>query len=203
MEKTVFFTLPSFLRLCQVGTKEKIDTLSRKFNSTSSYDFYHTLTKAIRLNVEGRYPEEIDDVLNSPSNSREREYNLAAYKMFEKKYARKRSIELIEKPKVFYFKEFPVAIKCDPVFSTVEGGNLISHAIWATRNPELERRTAAIGCLILKNCYRKTSLANTIFAIADLASGNRTKESFINNSTSLVLKSDLNTICTLINDINT
>lgn len=192
------FSLASFLRICQMDTGQQITAIERKLNSSSGYDFYHSLNKAIQARVKGSSSEEIDDILKSPSNASEREYNLAAYRVFEERYARKKGIEVVRQQRTYKVPNSLISVICDPVFSTTESGTKWVHCIWASRTPPLQSKYAAVGCLMLRECYRTSGLANSIFAIANLTNGKRVGEKSIGNATAAILRSDANTLTQLI-----
>jgi len=198
---TVNFSLGSFLRLCQLDTDQKLRSIERKLRDGSGYDYYHTLNKAIREHLRGSSSEYIQDILMSPSNASEREYNLAAYKTFSKRYGSKRTVEALSKPKTYPLEGTGLKIKCDPVFSTVEKDVTWAHAIWAARTPPLQQKYGAVGCLIMRECYRATRLANATFAVANLVDGKRIGEAQVNNTTAKVLRSDAGTIWQMIQEV--
>lgn len=195
---TVPFSLASFLRICQQDTGQRIAAIERKLRTSSGYDFYHSLNRAIRARVSGASKEEVEDILLSPSNAAEREYNLAAYREFEERYTRNRAIAVVKRQRTYHVPRSAISIVCDPLFSTTENGTQWVHAIWATRTPQLLNKYAAVGCLILRECYRNTTLANSNFAIANLTNGKRVGEKSIRNVTAAVLRSDASTLSQLI-----
>lgn len=194
------FTLASFLRICQMDTGQQIAAVERKLNSSSGYDFYHSLSRAIRAQVSGGSKEEIEDILLSPSNAAEREYNIAAYREFAARYARKKGVEVMRQQRTYKLPKSNISIVCDPLFSTTEQGIKWVHAIWASRTPPLQHKYAAVGCLILRDCYRNSNLANATFAMANLTNGKRVGERSVSNTTAAILKSDANTLSQLIAD---
>lgn len=200
MTSKTIFSLSSFLRLCQMDTGQRIVAVDKKLNAGASYNFYQTLTRAIRAHLSGASSDVVEDILSSPSNAVEREYNVAAFKAFTERYANIRSVEALKRPRPYDIPGHNISITCDPLFSTVEKDNKWVHAIWATRTPQLQRKYAAVGCLILRECYRNTSLANSTFAIANLTDGSRTGEKSISNATRAILRSDANTIEQLVLD---
>lgn len=197
----VLFTLASFLRICQMDTGQQIAAIERKLNPSSSYDFYHSLNRAIRARVAGKSGEEIEDILLSPGNAAEREYNLAAYRSFEERYARKRGIEIVRQKCTYKVPKSAISIICDPLFSTTEDGALWIHSIWAARTPPLQNKYGAVGCMVLRECYRTSNLANSVFAIANLTDGKRIGEKSISNATPAILRSDAGTLTQLISEV--
>lgn len=194
------FKLGAFVRLCQMDTGQRIAAVERKLSAITGYDFYHSLTKAIRAYLKGCGPEQIEEILLSPKNAVEREYNIAAYKSFVERYGKMRSIEGIQRPRTYSIPNCPIDVNCDPLFSTTENGVAWVHAIWATRTPALQTKYGAVACLILKECYRNTSLSNASFAIANLTDGRRIGEKSITNTTSTILRSDAAMIAKLLED---
>lgn len=196
----VLFSLASYLRICQLDTGQKITAIERKLNSTTGYDFYHSLNRAIRARVGGKSTEEIEDILLSPSNAAEREYNLAAYRVFETRHAKRRGIEVLAHKRTYKVPNSAISIVCDPLFRTTENGVEWVHAIWATRTPPLQNKYGAVGCYVLRECFRNSSLANATFAIANLVDYKRVSDKSINNTTSAILRSDASTLTSLISE---
>ncbi|MBO9396140.1 hypothetical protein J7400_05585 [Shimia sp. R9_2] len=196
------FTLSSFIRLCQLDTDQKIAAIDKKINGGASYNFYQSLTRAIRAHLAGESSDVVDDILQSPTNAVEREYNTAAYQGFSERYASKRKIEAIKRPRTYEIPGHNISIACDPLFLTLEKDTSWVHSIWAARTPQLQRKYAAVGCLLLRECYRSTALANSTFALANLTNGSRTGEKSVSNTTRAILRSDASTIANLIADVS-
>lgn len=197
----VLFTLASFLRICQLDTGQKITAIERKVNSAAGYDFYNSLSRAIRARADAKSTEEIEDILLSPRNAAEREYNVAAYRVFEKRYARRRDIEAQNNKRTYKVPNSAIAIICDPLFKTTENGVQWVHSIWATRSPMLQNKYGAVGCYVLRECFRASNLSNSTFAIANLVDDKRVSDKSISNTTSAILRSDADTLTRLILDV--
>lgn len=196
----VIFTLASFIRICQLDTGEQINAIARKLNSSSGYDFYHSLNNAVRARAAGKSKEEIEDILLSPSNASEREYNLAAYRVFEKRYGNKKGLEALTQKRTYKVPGSAISIVCNPVFRTTENGTQWVHSIWGIRTPQLQNKYGAVGCYVLRECFRTSTLANSTFAMANLVDDKRISAKSIGNATSAILKSDARTLTQLIED---
>lgn len=194
------FSLQSFLKICESTTAERRAAIDRKLSLDAGYDFYRTLSKAIRAFAAADSPDSIDDVLDSPSNAVERERNRAAFDSFKKRYGRLSSLQQVKLSKTVTFKEYGIEIVCDPLFQTVESSVPHLHSVWSVASPTLSSTYGAIGCHLMRLAYKSSTFANSRMCIANLTTSQRVTERQINNSTAAVLLSDLRMLSMLINE---
>lgn len=194
------FSLQSFLKICESTTAQRRLAIDRKISLDSGYDFYRTLSRAIRLFAEGASIDDVDELLDSPSNAVEREKNKAAFDSFKERYGKLSSLLPIKLPKTVPFKQYGIEISCDPLFQTTESDVPHVHAIWAIASPPLSTTYAGVGCLILKTAYNATTLSNSKMCIANLVTSQRATEKQITNSTPSILHADLKMLSDLINE---
>ncbi len=143
------FSLPSFLKMCQLDSHGRHAALDAKLNKPNSgYPFHRPLRDAINAHIDGADQADIDEILNAPSQEHQRRYNRNAFDAFVKRFGKDKSIAIVRETEIYPVHAHGIEITVSPWFSTVENGHTYLHVVWATSKPALERRNANIGCLI-------------------------------------------------------
>jgi hypothetical protein len=194
------FSLQSFLKICEATTAQRRTAIDRKLSLDAGYDFYRTLSRAIRLFADGASTDDIEFVLESPNNAVERDRNRSAFLNFKERYGKLTSLQQIKLPKSCVFKEHEIEISCDPLFQTVESGVPHLHSIWAIANPQLTLTYGAVGCHIMRLAYKSSTMSNSRMCIANLSTSQRFSEKQITNSTPSILQTDLKIVSDLIRE---
>ncbi len=196
------FTLASFIKICLLSGSKQVSEVQKRYAITSGYDYYWTLYKAIAANAAGCEEDEVESILLSASNLSEAANNRAAYEVYLKRFGNKRTLSAVKKSVTRQFEDGIVEITFNPIFQTVEKSNSCIYSVWAMQTPPLEQSYAALACLMLRNAYRKTSLANSSFFFFDLVSDRIYSEKQITNSTSMVEKAELRKLAEIIRQVD-
>jgi len=183
------------------GNKQ-ISEVQKRFAITSGYDYYWTLYKAISAHARGAASDEIEVILLSASNPSEAANNRAAYDVYFKRFGNKRNLSAVSKPITRSFESGTLEISFNPVFEVCEKEDSEIYSIWVMQRPELEQSYAAMACYMLKDAYRRTSLANSQFYFFDLISDRVYSERQITNSTALVSKIELKKLADIIKQVD-
>ncbi len=194
------FSLNAFIKTCLLDTGGRISEIQKRLNNSGGYDFYHSFQKAVRAHCGGQ-SEEVEEILEQPSNEVERRRNRSAFESFDLKFGSSRSLETIRQPKLMQFRSAGVAISVDPLFEISKSGVRSIYSAWATQKPPLSQRYGAVACYIMRNVYRNSGLANGNFYYSDLNTGRTYSEKQITNNTPLILQADVNSIGTLIKEL--
>lgn len=144
------------------------------------YDYYRTLTEAIRAKIRGKTEDEIQHILNSSSRPTEVIYNKAAYNKFVAKFGSKRTLEEFEKRGQVSLADGDVAIRVAPIFSITSSGTLNAFHVWASQNPKLDKRKANAGNYLISQAFRRTA-PNYKYSIFDAVEG-KSYSGFGNNT---------------------
>lgn len=193
------FALVSFLGTYQMDTIKRITPIGRKLHSHSGYDIYHSLGRSIRAEVADKSSKETLLFL-SLSKAAECEDNLAAYRVFVERHAKKRGIEVVMWKRTYRLPESAISTICYPLFSKTVTGIRWAITNWASRIPLLQDAYRAVGCLVLRERYHARDMGYSIFTVANLKDGKRFSENFISHPTPAILKSDSATLKQLIMD---
>ncbi|UWR52533.1 hypothetical protein K4K97_14830 [Phaeobacter inhibens] len=181
--------LQTFIKLCHFDQVELVSALDAMLNNPGGgHNFHWSLKKAIHCHIEGSTPEEIEDILGTPSKEAERKYNKAAYENFIAKFGKVKQIEVVDQERVYSVPNFDIELKVDPWFRTFEKGQSHLHLVWAIQKPELAQRIANIGSLILLDSFKGTALGNSRFCIMDLVKPKRYSDKTISDKTKLALE---------------
>lgn len=193
------FSLTTFLKVSLLDTGGRISEIQKRLDPTGEgYDFYNSYQRAFRENLKSGDSSKVDLIFDSLSNEVERENNRAVYDKINSKFGSKRSIAEVKHKKQLIFSAEDITISLDPLFSIEQSGVEKIFQVWATKKPNLTQRYAAVGCYLMREAYRNTSLGNAQFFIYDTVHDRTYSEKQINNNTSMIFKADLASISSLI-----
>lgn len=194
------FSLSTFLKICLLDHSKQIAEIQKKISPSGGYDYYRTLNLAIKAKSNGKTEDEINHILNSPSNAAERVQNTTAYEYFAKKYGVSKSLSTFYTSRSIsneygYFK-----ILINPSFSISTGGERKIFCIWPNQNPKMTRTGGAIACYLMKEAYKNSKLSNSEFFLLDVVGKRQYSEKAISNTTSIVFNSVVRTMSDMFAD---
>jgi hypothetical protein len=161
--------------------------ISRRIHQTGNgYDFYKSLTLAIRAYIENKTRDEIDLILNSPVNPAESNLNRLAFESFERKFGKKKSkMSLFEKRQRLFLADRRISVTVSPTFTIETASGFEVYHVWATQNPQVNKHMGGMACYICKEAFRKSSSSNYDFKFFDSV-GEKVFSTFYNNTSALV-----------------
>lgn len=183
------------------GNKQVSEVQKKASLASSGYDYYWTLYKAIALHAGGAPTDEIESVLLSAASPTEATNNRAAYEVFRGRFGSKKNIAPIKRSISRHYENGVLEIVFNPLFQVEDKRGINVYSVWAIQNPELEQGYAAMACYLIKEAYRKTTLANSQFFFFDLVSDRVYSERQITNSTSVVAKVELSKLAEIIKQV--
>ena len=189
MPDTINISLNAFIKLFALDMPKQMAEVSRRIHQNSSgYDFYKSLNLAIKSYIENRTNDEIDLILNSPSNPAEANLNRLAFESFERRFGSKRhKLSVFEKKQKIYYANRYVCVIVSPTFSLETTNGIEVFHVWATQLPSVNRHMGAIACYICQEAFRKTSSSNYKFKFFDFV-GEKIYSSYYNNTSALIEK---------------
>jgi hypothetical protein len=190
----------TFIKICLLDTGGRISEIQKRLNSTGGYDFYKPLSGAVRAHCDRDY-DEVEDILNAPSNDVERNHNRFAFNKFSDKFGSKTSLEKITKSKKIMFDASDISITVGPLFEIEKSGDRQIYCLWPTQKPPLSQRYGAVACHLMRRAFANETLGNGSFYFADLVSNKVYSEKQISNNTALILKADAQSIGNLIKEL--
>jgi len=197
----VVFSLNTFIKLCLLDTGGRISEIQKRISGAGGYEFYKPLQTAVRSHCSEKDSIKIDEILNAPNNDIERKYNKAAFDSFHAKFGTSKSIEAVKFSKRVSFPKAGISINVDPLFELSKSGVREIYSVWPTQQPELTQRYGAVACYLLRQAYSSSAFANGSFFYTDIVSRKTYSEKQISNNTNLILTADVNTIGTLLNEL--
>ncbi|AUQ49010.1 hypothetical protein PhaeoP83_00702 [Phaeobacter inhibens] len=195
------FSLNTFVKICLRDTGGRISEIQKKLEGSGGYDFYNSFHRAMRARLSGKQTEQAQEIILNLANETERKRNLEAFSQVDKKFGSARTIEGLDVKRSITFDGYGIEIFVDPLFRVERSGVLKAYAVWLPLQPELSRKYAAVACLIMREAYRGTSLANMQFHYYDSNKDRTYSEKQINNNTSLIPKSDVSSISKLAKEV--
>jgi TPP-dependent indolepyruvate ferredoxin oxidoreductase alpha subunit len=172
-----------------MDSERKGSELARRMTGSGGYDFYRTLNLAISAHIRKKTQDEIDDILQSSLRPQEIEYNTRAFQNYIKKFGKKKGLELFGRKASVKLANGQIEIVCSPLFSHSTTTSSATYQIWATRQPELDKSKASIGCYLLSRAFPRS---NETFKMLDLVQGR--EFSTINNSAAAAVEAEARTI---------
>lgn len=134
-----------------------VGEVNRRMQASNGYDYYGSLTAAVRAKISGASNDEIKHILNRSSNPSEMSHNKAAYEMFLEKFGTKNNVEIFEKKGKVKLCGGKLAISVAPLFSMETSKSFDVYNIWAAQRPQLERDNAGVGVYLMQRAFVKTA----------------------------------------------
>lgn len=189
MPDTMNLSLNAFIKLFAMDMPKQMAEISRRVQQNGGgYDFYKSLNLAIKAYIEDKTNDEIEYILNSPSNPAEVNLNRLAFDAFKRRFAKKRKkLSVFDGKQKIWLENKVVSVIVSPTFALESSTGMEVYHIWATQNPAVTKHMGGIGCYLSKEAFRKTSYSNYTFKFFD-AVGEKVYSSFYNNTPALVNK---------------
>lgn len=189
MTETMNISLNAFIKLFALDMPKQMAEISRRVQqSGSGYDFYKTLNSAIKAYIDNKTQDEVDFILNSPSNPAEASLNRLAFESFEKRFGKKRKkLDIFDKKQKLFLENKAISIFVAPTFTLETSEGIEVYHIWATQSIVVNKHMGGMGCYICQEAFRKTSSSNYKFKFFD-AVGEKVFSKYYNTTPALVSK---------------
>lgn len=173
-------SLNTFVRYYAMDTSKLVGEINRRMQQSGGYDFYRSLTDAIRAKIRGATEDEIQSILNNSSNLSEVSYNKAAYSIFVSKYGSKRGLAEFDKKGHVKLSNGELVVSVAPTFSVETSTELSVFHIWAAQNPTMDRARASVAVYLMGAAFKR-SAPNYSYKLFDAVEGKT--YSAMNNAT--------------------
>lgn len=182
-------SLNAFIKLFALDMPKQMAEISRRVQQNGNgYDFYKSLNAAIKAFIENKTKDEIDFILNSPSNPAEANLNRLAFESFERKFGKKKNkLSIFDKKQKLPLADKAVTVFVAPTFMLETPSGIEVYHIWATQNPAVSKHMGGMACYMCQEAFRKTSASNYKFKFFD-AVGEKLFSTYYNNTPALVNK---------------
>lgn len=195
------FSLSTFIKISLLSTGERIAEIQKKLDDADGYDFYNSMTKAIRAKANAESQATLDRILASPSRDIERTYNTAAFNSFETKFGSKRSLERLSTKAHLFAPDRSFRITVDPLFRIMEKNVATAFCVWPSKSPALTQRYGAVACYIMRQALQSSAMANSQFGFFDATSNKKYSERQVSNNTNLIFRADCGSISALLHSL--
>ena len=150
-------SLNTFIRYYSMSHSKLVGEIARRMQASNGYDYYGSLTAAVRAKISGASNDEIQHILNRSSSPSELSHNKAAYEMFLEKFGTKNNVEVFDKKGKVKLCGGKLVISVSPLFSMETSKSFDVYNIWAAQRPELERENAGVGVYLMQRAFLKTA----------------------------------------------